>query len=53
VIDRNSGEILEAAGYQIVVFSYAAYAWVRRESLYNGIVETLAENDGRSHRQNK
>jgi hypothetical protein len=45
MVDRNSWEILEAAGYQVVIFSYAAYARVRRESLDNGIVETLAEND--------
>ena len=45
MVDRNSREILEAAGYQIIVFSNAADARVRRESLYNGIVEALAEND--------
>jgi hypothetical protein len=41
VVDRNSREILEAAGYQIVILSHATYAWVRTESLDNWVCKAL------------
>jgi hypothetical protein len=48
VVDRNSREILEAAGYQIVILSYTAYAWVRTESFHYRIVVSLrAHGDGK------
>jgi hypothetical protein len=51
MIDRNTWKVVETAGYQIVIFSYTAYARIRIEARNHRVDIALGKTGNRGQRQ--